>query len=76
MCHSTDVGCDWLEVWAPADEIWCPLENELNDGFSCVSCPFVSFHFQSKDPNERDILECSVTGRLIFLKNSINDPTL
>ena len=73
MCSGIDVGCDWEEVWAPVDAAWCPVEEELKDGFDCVTCPLVEFHYQSDDPNERDILRCSINGRLIILYNSIND---
>lgn len=76
MCSGIDIGCDWEEVWAPVDAAWCPLEKELKGGFDCVACPFVEFHYQSNDPNERDILRCGLTGRLIILFNSINDPSL
>lgn len=75
MCQGIDTGFDWAEAWGPVSEVWCPLEDDAKGGFDCVACPFVEFVYQSSDPNERDILQCTVTGRLIWLFNSKHDPT-
>ena len=73
MCLGADVGCDWLEVWAPTEALWCPVEEELKDGFDCLTCPLVEFHYRSDVPNERDILRCEITGRLVILFNARDD---